>query len=198
MVTNLAAAFAEAGDKALVITTSDLRQRDQVPDTMVLASVDAELTLDVVEAATRLTEIPGIRSLALSRLIEGPGQLEPRAPAILAAARQLADVVIVDAALLAVHDAEALAPEVDLVLVVVQSGWTRVDQATRSGVFLRRISAPVLGAVMTEVLLGRKDLRRVAERPDRADAEDEDRLVGTSRMARHGRKRGRGSEWVEA
>ena len=86
-----------------------------------------------------------------------------------------------DAALLAVHDAEALVPAVDLVLMVIESGWTRVDQATRSGVFLRRISAPVIGAALTEVRLGRKDLRRVAEQPDRHDAEEEDRLVRASR-----------------
>lgn len=111
----------------------------------------------------------------------------------------MADAVIVDAPLLAVHDAEALVPAVDVVIVVVESWWTRVDQATRSGIFLRRIAAPVLGAVLTEVRLGRKDLRRVVEpRPRRTDVEDEDRLVGASPMGRFRRKKGRDARWLEA
>jgi MinD-like ATPase involved in chromosome partitioning or flagellar assembly len=154
----------------------------------------------MVASSTRPTEVAGVRSLAFSRLIEGPGQLATRSAAILAAARQMADVVIVDAALLAVHDAEALVPAVDVVVVVVESWWTRVDQAILSGTFLRRISAPVLGAVLTEVQLGKKDLRRVIEPRPRtdADAEDDERLVRTSRMSRLRRKRGRDARWLEA
>ena len=164
-----------------------------------MAPVGSDPSAETVAASTRPTEIPGVRSLALGRLLMGPGQLAPYAPGILASAREVADVVIVDAPLLAVHDAEALVPAVDVVLVVIQGWWTRVDQATRSGAFLRRISAPVVGATLTEVHFGRKDLRRAAERPARTDAEDEDQLVNASSMARHGRKRRRNSPpWVEA
>jgi len=199
VVTNLAAAFAEAGEEALVVTTVDLRHRELLQETQVMASVGTDFSPPTVAAATRPTDIPGVRSLALSRLIDGPGQLASRAPAVLAAARTNSDVVLVDAPLLGVHDAEALVPAVDLVLMVIQSGFTKVDHATRSGVFLRRISAPVLGSVFTEVRLSPKDIRRVvAGPPSQSDAEEEDRLVRASRMARLGRRRRRGSEWVEA
>jgi Mrp family chromosome partitioning ATPase len=199
VVTNLAAAFAEAGQQALVITTADLRQLDRQADTMVMASsVDLDMSPATVAGATRATEIPGVRSLALGRLLDGPGQLARYAPAIVASARQDADVVIVDAPLLAVHDAEALVPAVDVVVVVVQSWWTRVDQATQSGAFLRRIAAPVVGAALTEVHFGHKDLRSVLDRAARTDAQDEDEMVGASSMTRHGRWRGRRSRWVEA
>jgi Mrp family chromosome partitioning ATPase len=200
VVTNLAAAFAEAGEQALIVTTADLRERDRLDDTLVVASVGGGPTAAVVAEATRPTGVAGVRSLAFSSLIEGPGQLATRSAAVLAAAREVADVVIVDAPLLAVHDAEALVPAVDVVVVVIESWWTRVDQATRSGAFLRRISAPMLGAVLTEVRLGRKDLRRVVEPRPRTDAQEEDegRLVSTtSRMSRR-RGRGRRAGMIEA
>jgi Mrp family chromosome partitioning ATPase len=202
VVTNLAAAFAEAGEQALIVTTADLRDRDRNEDTLVVAPVGVGApTAAVVAESTRPTGMAGVRSLAFSSLIEGPGQLATRSAAVLAAAREVADVVIVDAPLLAVHDAEALVPAVDVVLVVVESWWTRVDQATRSGAFLRRISAPVLGAVLTEIRLGRKDLRRVIEPPVRTGAqeEDEERLVssGSSRMSRR-RRRDRSAGMLEA
>ncbi len=199
VVTNLAAAFAEAGESALIVTTADLRDRNRLEDTLVVAPVGGELTETTVAASTRPTEAPGVRSLALSSVIGGPGLLATRAPAVLAAAREISDAVIIDAPLLAVHDAEALVPAVDVVVVVIESWWTRVDQATTSGIFLRRIAAPVLGAVLTEIRLGKKDLRRVVEPPRRrTDAEDEERLVGTSPMGRLRRKRGRDARWLEA
>jgi hypothetical protein len=168
---------------------------------LVVSPVGVEPSEATVAALTRPTEAAGVRSLALSSVIGGPGQLATKAPSVLAATREIADAVIVDAPLLAVHDAEALVPAVDVVVVVVESWWTRVDQATQSGIFLRRIAAPVLGAVLTEVRLGKKDLRRVVEprrpRPRRSDAEDEDQLVGTSKMSRPRRKRG-DARWLEA
>jgi len=201
VVTNLAAAFAEAGEQALIVTTADLRERDRLPDTLVVAPVGGDPSGATVASSARPTEVPGVRSLALSSLIEGPGHLATRSAAVLSSAREVADVVIVDAPLLAVHDAEALVPAVDVVVVVVQSWWTRVDQATRSGAFLRRISAPVLGAVLTEVRLGKKDLRRVVEPPKRRnvpeDDEDDDRLVRASSSARLRRKQGRDARMLD-
>jgi Mrp family chromosome partitioning ATPase len=191
VVTNLAAAFAEAGEQALIVTTADLRDRDRTPDTLAVAPVGMDPTAAAVSEATRPTGVAGVRSLAFSSVIEGPGQLATRSAAVLSAARQVADVVIVDAPLLAVHDAEALVPAVDVVVVVVESWWTRVDQAIRSGIFLRRISAPVLGAVLTEVQLGRKDLRRVIDPQRRSEAheEDEERVARASRPSRRRRRR---------
>src|SRR5208282_3836365 len=75
VVTNLAAAFAEAGQQAIVVTTADLRQPDRLYDTMVMGPVDSDMSPQTVAESTRPTEVPGVRSLALGRLLEGPGQL---------------------------------------------------------------------------------------------------------------------------
>jgi hypothetical protein len=55
-----------------------------------------------------------------------------------------------------------------------------------------------VGAVLTEVYFGRKDLRRATERTERTDAEDEDRMVSASKMASRLSRRGRRSPWAEA
>jgi Mrp family chromosome partitioning ATPase len=83
-----------------------------------------------------------------------------RGPAIITAARQVADAVIIDAPpLLRTHDAIALLPAVDVVLVVAQYAVTKSDEARESGDMLRRFRAPVLGVVFTNVPSKEKDPR---------------------------------------
>ena len=73
-------------------------------------------------------------------------------PAIITAAREVADAVIIDApSLLRTHDAIALMPAVDVVLVVAQYAVTRTDEGREAGDMLRRFRAPVLGAVFTNI-----------------------------------------------
>ena len=87
------------------------------------------------------------------------------APAIFDAARYSADVVIVEApSILAFHDAEAVAPCVDVVLVVGDCYSTTSEAASRAGDLLRRIGAPVLGVVLTNVHLPRGISRRSTAR----------------------------------
>ena len=79
---------------------------------------------------------------------------------MLDAARTLCDVVIVEVPpLLAVHHAEALARAVDVVLVVGECGATTFGDARKAGDLLRRIDAPVLGVVLTNVRIDQKDIR---------------------------------------
>ena len=75
VVTNLAAAFAEAGEQALIVTTADLRDRDRSQDTLVVAPVGIEPSVSAISEATRPTGVAGVRSLAFSSVIAGPGQL---------------------------------------------------------------------------------------------------------------------------
>ena len=85
---------------------------------------------------------------------------DPDARAVLDAARTLCDVVIVEVPpLLAVHHAEALARAVDVVLVVGECGATTFGDARKAGDLLRRIDAPVLGVVLTNVRIDQKDIR---------------------------------------
>jgi hypothetical protein len=96
--------------------------------------------------------VEGVSQLMLDRFLESRGQVVTQGPGIVAAARHIADVVIVDApGLLVAHDAIALLPAVDVVLVVAQHAVTKFDQAQESGDVLRRFRAPVLGVVFTNV-----------------------------------------------
>jgi Mrp family chromosome partitioning ATPase len=63
--------------------------------------------------------------------------------------------------LLGTPDGEAVVRSVDVVVVVAQCFWTRVDQAKRASNLLRQIQAPTLGVVLTELEMSRKDLKRV-------------------------------------
>ncbi len=80
--------------------------------------------------------------------------------------------------LLAVHHAEALVHSVDVVLVVAECRVTTFDQARRAGDLLRRMGAPVLGVVLTNVRIERADIRHSALAPpsvteQEADGEEE-------------------------
>ncbi len=59
------------------------------------------------------------------------------------------------------HHVEALAQLVDVVLVVGECGTTTFDEARRSGDLLRRMAAPVLGVVLTNVRLPYNDPRQM-------------------------------------
>ncbi len=64
----------------------------------------------------------------------------------------MADAVLIDApSLLRTHDAIALLPAVDVVLVVAQYAVTRSDEGREAGDMLRRFRGPVLGVAFTNV-----------------------------------------------
>ena len=218
VVLNLAAAYAEAGERVLVVSTTDLRSNGQfvpppaapyapvqpipvpaahvpaggipesptqplpvvptggpgiasdpstqpvsaVPPGPVNGAQKGRSAVTVEEVVTRCVpqRVSGVSRLQLGELLRGPGELATRGSAVIAASRQIADVVIVDApAVLGTPDAEALVRCVDAVVVVAESYCTTVSQARRSGELLRRIAAPTLGVVLTEVEMTRKDLK---------------------------------------
>ena len=156
---NLAAAYAEAGQRVVVIGTGEL-------GTGPLRAVDgpspAEITAEDVESRLEPSWVDRVFRLDLRHFIENSGQLVLRMPAVLEATRSLADVIIVEAPpLLAVHHVEALSQLVDVVLVVGECGTTTFDEARRSGDLLRRMGAPVLGVVLTNVRLQYRDARHL-------------------------------------
>ena len=120
-----------------------------------------------------------------------------RAPGIIRAARDLADVVIVEAPpLLAYHDTEALSQAVDVVLVVGDCDETKLERAKRAGELLRRINAPILGVVLTSVEIGTRDIRHlVSVRPESTGVEEP--LEGVLEPAPHAGVAGRDSETLE-
>ncbi|HLG91670.1 MAG TPA: hypothetical protein VKY15_01670, partial [Acidimicrobiales bacterium] len=149
VVANLAAALAESGRHVLVVTTAGLRggphPRGGPPEGIQAPKLDpAEL-----DELAGSSQVPGVRTLALGHVLDGPGQLATLGPAVLATGRELADVVLVDAPpLLLAHDAEALAPGVDRVVVVAEATTTTCDQLGRAAELLGRVGAQVAGVVL--------------------------------------------------
>ncbi len=166
VVANLAATYAEAGQRVLVMSTADLHSARRVGYS---GGPQGEVQPSDLEAHLQPSHLDNVWRLSMGHFVGVSGQLVTRAPAILDAARQLADVVLVEApSLLAVHDGEALAPAVDVVLVVGECMSTTFDQAKRAGELLRRIGAPVLGVVLTNLRLRARDVRQLVPQPELA------------------------------
>jgi Mrp family chromosome partitioning ATPase len=159
---NLGATYAEAGQRVIVISTDDIPS-GFVPET----GFDQIPSFGPADLAVQLqaSSLPNVSRLSLRPFVSSSGQLVNRAPALFAAARQLADVVIVETpAVLAVHHAEALVHAVDVVLVVAECGTTTMDEARRTSEVLRRLGAPVLGVVLTNST-GPQDARKPDDGP---------------------------------
>ena len=160
---NLGATYAEAGQRAIVVSTDDLDSgfapaggRPQP------GSIGPEVVATYLQASS----LPNVMRLSFRHFIASSGQLVNLAPEVLASARQLADVIIVESPpFLESHHGEALVHAVDAVLVVVESRTTTIDQGKRTGILLRRLGAPVLGVVLTNTEAGRRRSSPVADAP---------------------------------
>jgi Mrp family chromosome partitioning ATPase len=135
--------------------------------------VRSPFSVEEVAAHCRPQQIHGVLRLELGELLRGPGEMATRGNEVLAAARQIADVVLVEIpSLLATPDAEAVSRSVDAIVVVAECYYTTVSQATRSAGLLRRIGTPVLGIVLTAVELNRRELKKMSSSPPRPDLRD--------------------------
>jgi succinoglycan biosynthesis transport protein ExoP len=160
LAANLAAVYAEAGERVIVISTADIDSG--YPAGPVVGGSEQ---YEPWQLAPHMepSNLENVSRLSLRPFVASSAQLATRAPAILDAARQLADVVIVEAPpLLAVHHGEALARAVDVVVVVAECRSTTINQAQRAGEILRRMGARVLGVALTEVRLSSRDIRQAS------------------------------------
>ena len=184
LAANLAAVYAEAGERVIVVSTADIESG--YPGDRV---VDGSDHWEPWQLAPYLepSNLENVSRLSLRPFVASSGQLTTRAPGIFNAARRLADVVIVEVPpLLAVHHGEALARAVDVVVVVAECRSTMIKQAQRAGEILRRMGAPVLGVALTEVRLSSRDIRHASWLPDRepaaaSEASNTSQLPETSR-----------------
>jgi Mrp family chromosome partitioning ATPase len=152
VVANLAAVYAEAGAKALVVTLGDLRVGRSSHSPMPEFEADGEIDPEELVPLSTESPVEGVFRLRFDQLLANRGQVVTHGPAIIHAAREVADAVIIDApSLLRTHDAIALLPAVDVVLVVAQYAVTRSDEGREAGDMLRRFRAPVLGVAFTNV-----------------------------------------------
>jgi capsular exopolysaccharide synthesis family protein len=164
---NLAAAFAEVGKKVLVLSCDLHRPTIHtlfgVPNsrglTEALRSQPDGHT--IVNGQGWRTAMPNVRLVPSGLVPEKPGELlaSPLMRQVIAEARGVADIVIIDTApILAASDATHLFPLVDAVVVVGRAGRTTALAAQRTSELLLRLGAPVVGAALngsTEAALPR-------------------------------------------
>jgi capsular polysaccharide biosynthesis protein len=151
VVVNLAAVFAEAGDRVLVATTGGMRTEvegnGKGPKSW--EGPDEEMDASELVANARPSQIPGVSSLALGQVFTNPSRFALQAPALVEAARDVVDVLLLEAPLLTTQDGAALLPAADLVVVVCEAWRTTVADGVRTQRLLAQRRPPVLGMVMT-------------------------------------------------
>ena len=133
-----------------------------------------------IEALLGETGVPGVRRLDLRYFVEHTAQVVIRVPQVIAALEQIVDVVILEVpSYLTVHHGEGLTPSADVVVVVGERTSTTMDDLRRTRAALVRLSAPVVGVVLT------------GEHQDElewgAEFEDDTELDGDSDDTRRGR-----------
>ena len=161
---NLAAIYSEAGQQVIVISTADIESRRSAVEAPLPVTGPAD-----IEPYLLPSSLEHVSRLSLRPFVNSSAQLVNRAPAVLQAVRELADLVIVEAGpLLSVHHGEALAHAVDVTLVVAECRTTPEQDARRAGELIRRIGVPVLGIVLTNVGAARGPKNEAA--PDPAPA----------------------------
>jgi capsular exopolysaccharide synthesis family protein len=155
VLANLAITMAEGG-RRVVIVDCDLRH-PSLHQIFGLADQPGLTTMMLNESlapALQGTSVAGVNLVAAGPLPPNPAELisSERFSRVLASIVADADVVLVDAPpVSAVADATILATRVDGVLLVVDSGRTRRDNARRATEQLQRVGARLLGAVLTNV-----------------------------------------------
>jgi len=150
-VANLAVSMAQAGDRVLVVD-GDLRRPQQHE---IFGVANSRGLADWLPAGgpppVQPTKVERLQVLPAGTIPPNPVALlgQKRLAEALAELATLADYVICDAPpLLAVTDGALWASKVDGVLVLVNAGSTRREQALRARAMLEKVHARIIGAVL--------------------------------------------------
>lgn len=150
---NIAASFAETG-KSVLVVDADLRSPDihelfDVPQSAGVSDYLIEPEAAPLAAYVRPTNVEGVGIVTAGTRLQHPESLTSRIEPLISAARQVADVVIVDASpILGASDAFDILPLVDTVLLAVRSGRLTEAAAQRVAELLGRFHVPVAGVVV--------------------------------------------------
>jgi len=156
VVVNLAAAFAELGQKVIVFSCDFQRPQAHTilevdNDTGLVNALTEESHGPLLNGYIKDTTVKNVRLVPSGPNTKNSGELlsSREMEAAIAEARELADVVLIDTApLLAAGEATLLFSKVDGVLVVSRAGRTTPDAAGRARDLLMRLDAPMLGVVL--------------------------------------------------
>jgi non-specific protein-tyrosine kinase len=152
---NLAVSMA-LGDKRTILVDADVRR--PALHTLFGLNNDKGLTslfIDSkgpIEPALQTMEVPNLQVLTSGPLPPNPAELlgSQRMLDVIEALKSRADIVLFDAPpVIAVTDASVLGTRVDGVLLVVQAGQTRREQAKRAKQQLEKLHIRVIGAVLS-------------------------------------------------
>lgn len=151
---NLAVVMAQAGDRVLLVD-GDLRRPHQhelfaLPNTKGLSSWFADGGKPPIQA----TKVERLQLLTAGPVPSNPVALlsQKRLESSLATLQEQADYVLCDAPpVLAVTDAALWAGKVDGVLLLINAGSTKRDNATRALGILEKVHARIIGAVLLNV-----------------------------------------------
>jgi non-specific protein-tyrosine kinase len=154
-VANLAISLAQ-GDKKTILVDADVRR--PALHTLFGLNNDKGLTsifIDAkgpIEPALQAVNVPNLQVLTSGPLPPNPAELlgSQRMLDVMEALKSRADIVLFDAPpVIAVTDASVLGTRVDGVLLVVQAGQTRREQAKRAKQQLEKLHIRVIGAVLS-------------------------------------------------
>ena len=161
-VANLAASFAEAGQRVLVVD-ADLRSPDahnmfDVPQGTGVSDFVSKAAGTSIASLIRPTNVPNVSILTAGTRLDYPASLASRMGPLLAQAREAADIVLVDTApLLAASDVFDILPMVDTIVLVARSGRITEGAAQRTAELLGRFQVPVVGVILVGAPMGRAD-----------------------------------------
>ena len=159
---NLAVVMAQAGARVLII---DADMRKPVMHQFFETGNRVGLTKLLAQGAQsgdviRPTMVEGLSFLSTGPIPPNPSELlgSARMKAFLKEASTQYDVVLIDSPpVLAVTDASILAPLADGVILVVNSGETRVDAARDAKAHLEKASARIIGVVINQIKMDADD-----------------------------------------
>ena len=174
VVTNLATVCAEVGQQVALVSTAGLASQGGDPELpqptplpWTWPSPGNGAAVPIEEERTRLlkghlsptevehllgeTGVPGVARLDLRYFVGHPAQVVIRVPEVLAALRQVVDVVFLEVpSYLSVHHGAGLTPLADVVLVVAERETTTVGEMKRLSAALQHLAAPVVGMALTD------------------------------------------------
>lgn len=150
---NLAASFAQTGVSVLIVDcdfgSPQVHRYFGVAQGRGVANIISNTPAGDPRTVMQTSVVPGVSVISAGTSGHAHPELTVHAQSLIAQARQLADVVIIDSSpLLGTSEPREMAPFVDAVVVLARVGRTSIKAARKTSELLGRLGAPVLGVAL--------------------------------------------------